>query len=326
METLDKKKKKFYFLFLKTGILLLLVLTILVNLSIFLFELETKKINFANDYVYVVSRKVPIEIIDEYQDLFRFLSISALLKLPKYAIVEKFDLKNGKLIDRKKMKLSIDDYLAHGFNIDTHTDREKIIIFPINSMKFLQFNVKEKDNVLYDCAKEIFFSNHKVKMLKLKSENDFEEIEIPLPLEPIFYAKDIDNSNVLILNLKNIGDHREYFYQLFNIDTKKIKEIDLRGEEWTIKGIKGLKILAHKIGTGEFFFIELNETEKLFQIKNIQSLHHSKSFLDTFDWDKKNNKIYFYNSGDAHFQNNFDVYQYDDKTLVQKIIHVKLKR
>ena len=309
-----------------TVIFIFLILIIYFTLNELSFKYATKKISFEKEYIYIVSRKEPIEIIDKYQDLIRLLSLGGLWVAPKYVLVEKFDIKNGKLINSKKVKLFIGNYELHGFIIDTKTDLEKIRIFPIETLKLLQFNLKDQDNIIFDSAKNIFFSNNKLKMRKLENERNFEEIDMPRPLEQAFNVNDIDNGNALTLYKRFVDEHNEYFYHIFNIDTKTIKEIELNREEWSLHGIKGLKILAHKLFSGDYYFIDLIETENLFQIKNIQKLHHSKFILDDFDWDKKDNKIYFYDSGEAHFQNNFDVFRYEESSLEKKVFHVELKR
>ena len=72
--------------------------------------------------------------------------------------------------------------------------------------------------------------------------------------------------------------------------------------------------------------IELIEDKEVYKVKSIKKIHKSIKYFDEFCWDKKNNKFYFYEGSTALFNDDFDLYQYDENTLEQKIIHVNLKR
>lgn len=317
---------------MKTKLYLMCFITLSLFILIFIlffdkifYKVNTEKAFIFSNNIFLVRRKVPIDVIQNYRDLFKFLKIDYIFFKPIDPTLEKFDLNSGELIEKKDSnKIFHSGYFEEGCLIDIKTNPNKIFVYSLLDMKkILQFDILEKDTVLFDSAKMMYYAKFKDKIYNLKNDNDIKYIWIPL--EPYFDVCDIYNGLILLrvykANEKNLKQ-----YQIYDISKNLLKGLELKFDEWSLNGLKNLKLLAHKIGTGEYFIIVLEEKENSYYVKSLKSLHNSVGICDHSIWDKINNKIYFYNSGEVLFKDNFDIYQYDDNTFDQKIIHVKLKR
>ena len=309
--------------------LLLIVLSLIIAVIFcsnkYLFQEETERITISNNYLYIVRHRVPIDNINNYKDLFRLLFVDFIFFHNIKPTLEKFDIETGMLLETKKNDMIFHTgYIGEDYVLDLRTDPDRIKIFsPLDKMNLSTFDLKEKDCVLFDSATNTFYATIERDFLKLKGEKDFQKFEVPLKQK--FKEIGIDSGLLILTTWKDErGDLKDFF--VFNISKSSIKKIEIDGD-WIVFDFKNLKLLAHKAGSGDYFIIELAENEQSFQTKKIQKLHEPiDSSFDEFIWDKKNNKIYFYDTGKAHFQDSFDLYQYDDSTFEQKTIHVELKR
>lgn len=312
-------KLSYIFIFIS----LLVVINIIFFKSIYYVD-KTEKIYISNNSLYIVRHRVPIDALKKHRDMLRLMFIDSLFFLHIDPFLEKFDLNNGNLIEKKKNNMIFHTgYFVDGFIRSDDTDSNVIKIYDLDSMNMSHFNIQNIDNFLYDNYSKLFFAQQNGKLLKLKNENDFEDIGVNFERDRSICCVD---KGLFLICIDKYKEKNLKEFQIFNLSKKTIKEIDLDTEDFVIYEIKDLMLLARRIGSDQYFFFELIEKENVFQIKNVRNIHMSIGICDEFSWDRKNNKIYFFNTGDALFQDNFDIYQYDDNTLEKKIIHVKLKR
>ena len=309
--------------FITTICLILFVLIFaFVCIRNYLYEEITEKITILNERLYVVRHKVLRNSFKRSRDLLKILQLDSFIFKKFDPTLEVFELFSSKLIEIKNSNLSFHNgYIEGKFLIDLKSEMNIIKIYSLDNMKLETVKLNEIENLLIDFSSGLFYAKKEEKIIKIKSEKEYETFKIPL--EKSFDISDVDNGLFLLSTLNEINESQKCIYNIVN---NKIKHIDLINSEWSIFAIKGLNIIAQKIGTGDFYIIDLLETSNSYSVKKYQKFHLSIGLRDCFYWDKNLNKIYFFSNGEALFKNKFKVVEYDDNSLQQKIIQINLKR